>query len=190
VFELDLLILINRTNTLPSDYKPKDLVRPNVSFDTNGDLEKHYLRIPAAHALEELFASAAKNCLHLFAISGYRSYERQKEIYENNLKTKGFEHTNKYSAKPGQSEHQTGLAMDISTALINYDLTSAFAETMEGKWIAANCHHYGFILRYPQDKTSITGYAYEPWHLRYVGHNAAIKITDNHLTLEEYHAIL
>jgi len=190
VFKLDLLILVNRTNPLPSDYAPEDLIRPGVIFDTDGDLEKHYLREPAAYALEGLFDHAARNGLYLAAISGYRSYGRQKEIYDNNLKTKGFEHTNMYSAKPGQSEHQTGLAMDISTCLINYDLDEAFADTKEGKWVEKNCHHFGFILRYPKNKTKITGYAYEPWHLRYVGSQAALKMTNMQLTLEEYHAIL
>jgi len=190
VFDLDLLILVNRINSLPPDYVPGDLMRPGVFFDTSGDLERHYLRKPAALALEDLFVHAARNGLYLAAVSGYRSFSRQKEIYENNLKTKGFEHTNMYSAKPGQSEHQTGLAMDISTRLIHYDLVEAFADTVEGKWVEKNCHHFGFILRYPKNKTKITGYAYEPWHLRYVGYRAAVKIRDMHLTLEEYQAIL
>ena len=187
---MDLLILVNRTNTLSPHYVPEDLIKPDVFFDTAGDLEKHYLRKPAALALERLFCHAARNGLYLTAISGYRSFIRQKEIYENNLKTKGPIHTNMYSARPGQSEHQTGLAMDISTFSINYDLIETFADTPEGQWVNRHCHRFGFILRYPKNKTEITGYAYEPWHLRYVGYQSAVKITDMHLTLEEYHAIL
>ncbi|HET7615667.1 MAG TPA: M15 family metallopeptidase, partial [Bacillales bacterium] len=96
------------------------------------------------------------------------------------------EKANQVSARPGQSEHQTGLSMDISTPEIGVDLDQNFGETKAGKWVAAHAADFGFILRYPKGKEDITGYEYEPWHLRYVGKKPAKTIMENHLTLEEY----
>lgn len=179
--------LVNKEYSLPADYKPDDLVIPNVSFNIDYDSEKKYLRQEASDALESLFEAAKKEGLELFAVSGYRSYARQQEIYETNLKTRGTTHTNQYSAKPGYSEHQTGLVMDISCESEHYDLQESFGETPEGIWVSENCAKYGFIIRYPEDKCEITGYAYEPWHLRYVGVTMATFLTENTLTLDEYY---
>ena len=96
-------------------------------------------------------------------------YERQAVIYDEKVAKSGEKEADKYSARPGYSEHQTGLAIDVSTGCIGYRLLETFANTNEGKWLAENAHNYGFVIRYPEDKTEITGYAYEPWHLRYVG---------------------
>lgn len=178
--------LVNKEYSLPSDYVPEDLVEPDVTFSIDYESEKKYLRKIAADALESLFNDASEQNLELAAVSGYRSYDRQKEIYEKNLKTRGTSHTNQYSAKPGYSEHQTGLVMDISCKSENYDLQESFGETPEGKWVADNAHLYGYIIRYPEDKSEITGYAYEPWHLRYVGIDLATYLYTNHMTLDEY----
>lgn len=179
--------LVNKDYSLPSDYEPNDLVIPNVSFSIDYESEKKYLRQDASDALEKLFQAALEENFELVAVSGYRSYERQQEIYETNLKTRGTTHTNQYSAKPGYSEHQTGLVMDISCESEHYDLQESFGETPEGIWVAQNCAKYGFIIRYPEDKCDITGYAYEPWHLRYVGVTMAEYLTENTLTLDEYY---
>jgi len=145
------------------------------------------MRADAAKALEELFAAAREAGYELSGVSGYRSYSRQRQIFINNILTKGKEHTLKYSAVPGASEHQTGLAMDVSCKSLGYDLDTGFSETPEGKWLAQNAHLYGYIIRYPKGKAHITGYAYEPWHVRYVGKGLAKYLYENDLTLEEYY---
>lgn len=180
-----ITVLVNKSHPLPKTYKPNNLTLPLVPFDTEEHSEKQLLRPEAAKALEELFNLAENEQISLCAISGFRSYERQEEIYNHNLETYGPLHTNLYSAKPGCSEHQTGLAMDVSTYSVNYDLESYFGETREGIWLAENAYRCGFILRYPKDKVAITGYAYEPWHIRFVGVLPATYLTKNHLTLEE-----
>lgn len=179
--------LINRDYELPSDYRPDDLTEPDVRFSFYGSNDKRKLRKKAASALEELFAAAEEDGCILYGVSGFRSYERQSEIYNWNLWQKGSEHTNLYSAKPGTSEHQSGLAIDISCQSAGMQLYENFATTEEGKWVSKNSWKYGFILRYPKEKTEITGYAYEPWHIRYVGKKLAKYLYENDLCLEEYY---
>ncbi|KAA0754343.1 D-alanyl-D-alanine carboxypeptidase family protein [Bacillus sp. AR2-1] len=177
--------VVNKEYGLPEDYKPEDLVVPNVPFSFSGTLEKSYLRKEAAEALERLFDLAKKEGIQLNAVSGFRSYDYQKKLYANNVKRKGQEHTDRFSAKPGHSEHQTGLTMDVSSKSANNELELTFANTKEGKWLKENAHRAGFIIRYPKGKESITGYAYEPWHIRYVG-DIAESIYKKKLTLEEF----
>ncbi|MED0952022.1 M15 family metallopeptidase [Bacillus mobilis] len=177
--------VVNKEYGLPEDYKPEDLVVPNVPFSFSGTLEKSYLRIEAAEALEKLFDIAKKEGIQLNAVSGFRSYDYQKNLYANNVKRKGQEHTDRFSAKPGHSEHQTGLTMDVSSKSANNELELTFANTKEGKWLKENAYRAGFIIRYPKGKESITGYAYEPWHIRYVG-DIAESIYKKKLTLEEF----
>lgn len=177
--------VVNKEYGLPEDYKPEDLVVPNVPFSFSGTLEKSYLRKEAAEALEKLFDLAKKEGIQLNAVSGFRSYDYQKNLYANNVKRKGQEHTDRFSAKPAHSEHQTGLTMDVSSKSANNELELTFANTKEGKWLKENAHRAGFIIRYPKGKESITGYAYEPWHIRYVG-DIAESIYKKKLTLEEY----
>lgn len=182
-----ITVLVNKEYSLPSDYIPIDLVVPDVLFNINYYDEKKLMRQEAATALEELFKAASSEGLSLYGISGYRSYARQEQIYNTNIRTKGEEYTNRYSARPGFSEHQTGLVLDVSTASIANRLEPVFAYTPEGKWLDKNAYKYGFIIRYPKDKESITGYSYEPWHLRYVGKALAKDLFDNNLSLEEYY---
>ncbi|PEJ11467.1 M15 family metallopeptidase [Bacillus wiedmannii] len=177
--------VVNKEYGLPEDYKPEDLVVPNVPFSFSGTLEKSYLRKEAAEALERLFDLAKKEGIQLNAVSGFRSYDYQKKLYANNVKRKGQEHTDRFSAKPGHSEHQTGLTMDVSSKSANNELELTFANTKEGKWLKENAHRAGFIIRYPKGKESITGYAFEPWHIRYVG-DIAESIYKKKLTLEEF----
>ncbi|MDM5316403.1 M15 family metallopeptidase [Fictibacillus sp. b24] len=182
----DLLIVANKERNLPEDYEPKDLVKPNVPFPFKEDLPKKKLRKEAALSLEVLFKAAEENGLELLAQSGYRSYDTQVSIFAYNAEQRGEEVANKTSSKPGQSEHQTGLSMDVTSPEVNYELVEAFGETKEGKWLAENAHKYGFIIRYLKGKEHITGYQYEPWHLRYVGVDHAKKIHAQGITLEEY----
>lgn len=181
-----IMVLVNKQRTLPADYVPADMEIPRIPFPFKEDEPRKYMRSEAAQALELLFAEASKLKLDLFATSGYRSYSKQKSIFENNAKLVGEEEANKTSAYPGQSEHQTGLAMDVTSSKVGYGLTESFGTTVEGTWLRDNAHFYGFIIRYPQGKEHITGYNYEPWHLRYVGRDVAEYIHINNFTLEEY----
>ncbi|WP_062198036.1 M15 family metallopeptidase [Massilibacterium senegalense] len=181
-----LLILVNKNHAIDQNNRPTDLVIPKVRFPYEEDVEKKYIKKDAAEALAEMFQAAEKESLFLYGQSGYRSYERQVTIYNGNVQTMGEEKANAISAKPGESEHQTGLVMDITCEAVGFDVVEEFGETKEGKWVADNAHKYGFIIRYPKGKEEITGYSYEPWHLRYVGVKPATEITKKGITLEEY----
>lgn len=181
-----ITVFVNKEYALPSTFIPEDLIIPDVKFFTDGPEEKRYMRDVAAKALENMFADASEDCEVLYGVSGYRSYSRQTAIYNNNIRQRGSAATNQVSAVPGHSEHQTGLSIDISCKDLNGDLSTEFAGTSEGKWVADNCYKYGFIIRYPKNREKITGYTYEPWHIRYVGTEVATYIYDNDITFEEY----
>lgn len=182
----DVLAVVNKNFALPSDYQPLDLIVPDVRFPFEEDLPQKQLRKEAAEALENLFTSAENAGIHLFAQSGFRSFERQEQIFTAFAEQDGEEAANKYSARPGESEHQTGLVMDITAESVNFQLTTEFGDTEEGIWVAKHAHEHGFVIRYPKGKESITQYDYEPWHLRYVGIKAATVMYNNNETLEEY----
>lgn len=181
-----ILILVNKERALPSDYVPLDLVKPNVPFPFEEELPQQLMRKEAAQALEELFEKASKENLNLFAQSGYRSYNRQDSIFAFYVEKQGLEQASQLSAQAGHSEHQTGLAMDVTSPSVNLELIESFENTEEGTWIKENAHLFGFIIRYPKGKEKITGYHYEPWHIRYVGKKAAKEIYLNGYTLEQY----
>lgn len=183
----NILVMVNKEVALQKDYQPNDLVRPNVSFSFGDQqLEKSLMRKDAALALEKMFVEANKNGVKLVAASGYRSYERQEFLFNQEVENVGLAKAEVAVAKPGMSEHQTGLTMDITSASMNYSLSEDFENQVEGKWLIENAHRFGFILRYPKSKESITKYKYEPWHYRYVGVEAATLIHENGWTLEEY----
>lgn len=182
-----ILLLVNKSYQLPSDYIPADLTEVKIRFSPSAVQSKRMMRKEAAEALEELFREAEIQNIMLFGVSGYRSYETQRGLYDRKVSTAGQAMADKYVAYPGKSEHQTGLAMDVTNQKgINKSLTEDFGKTPEGIWLEENAHLYGFIIRYPFGKESITGYSYEPWHLRYVGENAAMLIKVNQLVFEEY----
>nr|WP_307405148.1 M15 family metallopeptidase [Neobacillus ginsengisoli] len=183
----NILALINKKYLLPANYIPDDLVHPDVPFSF-GDLkqEKSYMRKEAADALAQMFNDAKKSGIELYAVSGYRSYSRQKTLFDAEINQVGKEKAVQAVAIPGSSEHQSGLAMDIASKSTNLNLTEGFAGTREGKWLEENAHRFGFILRYPKGKEGITNYEYEPWHFRYVGVKAAKVIYQHDWTLEEY----
>ncbi|MDF2514463.1 MAG: hypothetical protein K0S04_4329 [Herbinix sp.] len=182
-----ITVFVNKEYALPIDFQPEDMVTPDIYFNLSYYDDRTLMRKEAADAIEDLFAAAKEDGCSLSGVSGYRSYQRQKKIFTNNIITKGKTHTLKYSAVPGTSEHQTGLVMDISCASLGYDLNDNFIDTPEGQWVAQNAYRFGFIVRYPDGKAAITGYSYEPWHIRYVGKALAKYLYEKDLTLEEYY---
>lgn len=194
--EYDKIRLVNKSYPMKSGEIPKELWIPNILFveDVNNIgyeegvhiQEKRYLVRECGMCLEKMIGDGKKLGYAIIGVSGYRSYDRQKVIYDTSLSIKGKIHTEKYIAKAGTSEHQTGLAIDITTEEVGYELTEKFVETKEYRWLIENCANYGFIIRYPKGKEQITGYEFEPWHLRYVGRTVAEEIMKNHLTLEEF----
>jgi len=183
--------LVNRNHPLPESFVPEGLTTPDVLFPfADTSIDKAKMTPEAGEALAVLFDAAYEEAgLILYGVSAYRSYARQYTIYATNLATQGIAHTNRYSAAPGRSEHQTGLAIDISCASEGFGLETTFADTPEGIWVAKNAHRFGFILRYPKDKEHITGYNYEPWHIRYVGTELAAFLFETGLTLDEYYGV-
>ncbi len=180
------LFLVNREYTVSSDYVPNDLVKPDVPM-TNNDIK---MRAEAAAALEDMFSAAKDEAGYtLVAVSGYRSYGQQSAIYERKIKNAGKKAAALLVAPPGASEHQLGLAMDLGCKK-NTSLTESFVNTPEGQWVAENCWRFGFIIRYKEEWTDITGYAYEPWHVRYVGREHAERIYQLDIPFEYYVAQL
>ncbi|MGP4076494.1 M15 family metallopeptidase [Halobacillus sp. K22] len=179
-------VVVNKNRKLPEGYTPQDLTIPDVPFYFDEELPKKHMRKEAADALEKLFQAAEKAGQDLVAASGYRSYERQKTLFEGYIEEYGEEKAKTFSARPGTSEHQTGLAMDVTSAKMSFKLDESFRETEEGAWLAEHAHEYGFIIRYPEGKQDITGYTYEPWHLRYVGKDISSDIHKSEETLEEF----
>jgi len=180
-----IAVLVNKTYGLPADYEPDDLVKVDIPF-VYQDETVHSMRKIAADALVSLFEAAKKDGLELAGVSGYRSYAIQKMLYEKYVARDGEEAANKYSAKPGHSEHSTGLAMDVAGISGKCAANNCFAGTPEAQWLAEHAHDYGFIIRYPLGKEDITGYQYEPWHLRYVGTELAAILYENDWTMEEF----
>jgi len=183
--EKGLLILVNKENPVDKAYKPDDLTKMKYYVEDRPEYGR-YMRKEAAAAFNRLVEDAAKDDIVLRMTTAYRSYDFQKNLFDNYAKQNGEEAANRFSAKPGQSEHQTGLAVDVSSPSVDYQLTDTYGKTKEGKWLRENAYKFGFILRYPEGKEEITGYQYEPWHIRYVGKFVAKEIFTGHLTLEEY----
>ena len=185
--ENGLFLLVNKDpeNHLDPSYKAEDL-EPIKYYAADRNKYTRFMRAEAAEAFHRLVETAAEEGIDIVMTTAYRSYEFQQILWDNYVAQKGEEEANKTSARPGESEHQTGLAVDLSTSEIDYRNSSDFADTAAGRWVAENAHKFGFILRFPEDKTDITGYSYEPWHIRYVGLTAAADIYEENLTLEEY----
>ena len=179
-------VLVNKEYVLSPDYVPPDLVEPAVRFIFAEKNERRLMRAEAAAALEEMFAAAEEDSIYLAGVSGYRSYAYQEMLFSYYVSADGLELAQRYSARPGQSEHQTGLAMDVSGSTGECAADDCFAGTPEAEWLAAHAHEFGFIVRYPEGKEDVTGYMYEPWHVRYLGKELARKVYDSGLTYEEY----
>ena len=175
------LILVNKYYYLEEDYVPANLEDLSNQYALNNmKMVKE-----AKDAFEEMSKEAKKNGLKIIAMSTYRDYAYQTNLYNNYVKKDGKEAADTYSGRPGFSEHQTGYAVDIYNDDKSY---TDFHLTEEFKWMQENAKNYGFILRFPQGKENETGYQYESWHYRYVGLEAATYITEKNITLEEYYA--
>lgn len=185
-----IMLLVNRDNKIEYTYVPEPLVLPEVRA-AKGKETAIQLREEPARALEELFADAEAAGHTLYAVSGYRSYGLQKTIFNRKVEAVGEKRAMLTVAPAGASEHQLGLAMDVNgETTVKLGLVEAFGESPEGQWVYENAHLYGFIIRYQQGKTDITGYAWEPWHLRYIGVEAATEVFELDITFEEYHELL
>ncbi|MGN1355558.1 MAG: D-alanyl-D-alanine carboxypeptidase family protein [Bacilli bacterium] len=174
-------ILVNKYNYLTEDYVPENLQTVDKKYSSRTLQLVDY----AKDAFEELSETASKENYTVLAMSSYRSYQYQYNLYNRYVSTDGVEAADTYSARPGYSEHQTGLAVDVYNG--KEDFTN-FEKTKEYNWMQDNAYKFGFILRFPKDKVLETGYQYESWHYRYVGKEIAKYIHDNNLCFEEYYA--
>jgi zinc D-Ala-D-Ala carboxypeptidase len=174
------IILVNKDLGLEKEYEPEDLVQLEVKSN-----KEILLRKEANDNLKRMFEDAKKDGIDLLAVSGYRSEEYQENVYNNEVYINGKEYADMYVAKPGYSEHQTGLSVDVLAVNYTY-MDENFENTEECIWLHENMHKYGFILRYMKGKENITGYNYEPWHIRYVGTEYSYEIKEKGLTLDEY----
>lgn len=164
--------------------EPKDLVK--VAIPNAPDNESDLLRKDAADALKNMYDDALKEDMHLVLNSGYRSYQQQKDIYDEYFRIYDEVTASGLVAEPGVSEHQLGLGVDLTSQSVLDGERMVFGDTKEYQWVKKNAHRYGFILRYPPERSKVTGTTNEPWHLRYVGKDAAKEIYEKDWVLEDY----
>ena len=179
----DVLVLVNKLHAVSDTYKPTGMVYMDNNLTTWENLE---LKEEAYTAYKKMYNDAKELGYNLKVCSAYRTYKTQVSLFNNSVANRGWETTYLRSAYPGRSEHHTGLSVDITSKSMGWNLSQDFADYEDGEWLNTHCQDYGFIVRYPKNKTDITGYAYEPWHFRYVGEEVAKYIMENDLTLEEY----
>ena len=183
----DNLLLMNKYYKLPATYEPGDLETISDEYFINGNTYVKMLRKEAREHFEEMASAAMNNDTPVYGQSAYRPYSMQESLYNNMVNSAGQAYADDDTARPGHSEHQTGLAIDVSSTkggnMLSFENTASFT------WMQNNAYKYGFILRYPKDKNSITGFMYESWHYRYVGVKVATDMHDNYpnLTYEEYY---
>ena len=183
----DLLMLVNKYLKLEENYVPKDLEEINSIYFINGNKNVRLLRKEAKEAFEQLSYDSIKNGNPVYGQSAYRDYNRQKDIYNSTVKESSIKVADMDTARPGHSEHQTGLAIDVSSTkngnMLNFEFTASY------NWMLNNAHKYGFILRYPRTKEDIHGFIFESWHYRYVGVAVATYMKMNYpdLTFDEYY---
>ena len=177
---IDNNLIVNKTYSLPESYTPQNPYTEVTSERCQNCIDKEVMA-----AFKLMQADASSIGLNIYISSGYRSYKYQETLYNNYTAVSGQTNADTYSARPGHSEHQTGLCFDLNT------IDASFAYTEEGKWINNNAYLYGFIIRYPEGKEDITGYMYESWHLRYIGKDLAKTLYNNGdwITLEEYYGL-
>ncbi|MCY9019844.1 D-alanyl-D-alanine carboxypeptidase family protein, partial [Priestia megaterium] len=182
-------VVVNKQNKLPENYVPKDLVYTTIPFTFKEQTEKKKMRSEAAAAIAQLFAGAKKQGVTLLGVSAYRSHATQSALFSSYVQRDGYDKAATYSALPGTSEHETGLGIDVTKGDGTCAAQDCFGGTKEATWLDAHAAEYGFIIRYPKGKDAVTGYKYEPWHLRYVGKPVAQAIKSKGITLEEYYGI-
>jgi D-alanyl-D-alanine carboxypeptidase len=181
-----LWVVVNKGRQLPADYTPTDLEVPNVPLRLGASVPEMHVRADTARAMEAMFADAKAKNIALKLESGYRSYSVQVSVYGGYAASSGTTKADTFSARPGHSEHQTGLAADIEPLDRTCEVQQCFETTPEGKWLAENAYKYGFIIRYQKNTQELTGYEYEPWHVRYVGKDLAAQLRQSGQTLEQF----
>lgn len=174
----DDLLVVNKKHSLPSEYAPE-------TSTWNGTT----LRKNALEAYKKLIQGAKNDGINLTTMSSYRSYTDQEKLFNDYVKRDGQVKAETYSARPGHSEHQMGLAVDVGLPSGACNLETCMANTKEGQWLAMHAHEYGYIIRYPEGKESDTGYQFEPWHIRYLGVDVATGVYESRYTLDEYFGI-
>ncbi len=183
----DNLLLMNKYFKLPAEYEPGDLETISSDYFIFGNSYVRTMRKEAREHFEQMASDAIANGTPVYGQSAYRPYSMQSQLYDNVVASSGQEYADNDTARPGHSEHQTGLAIDVSSTksgnMLYFENTDSFT------WMQENAHRYGFILRYPNGKTGITGFMYESWHYRYVGETVATDMHNNYpnLTYEEYY---
>lgn len=181
-----LWAVVNKGRKLPADYVPANLVNPKIPLRLPaGDLEMT-IRSDAAGALLAMNSKANTDNIHFMLASAYRSYSLQVSVYGSYVRSIGQAQADQSSARPGFSEHQTGLAADLEPQSRKCEVDPCFGATPEGKWLAENSYKYGFVVRYQNGKQNLTGYEYEPWHIRYVGVELAKEVHQTNQTLEQF----
>ena len=176
----ELCVLVNKYHRLPEGFGQINLVNMNREYTVN-DGKQYLLRDEAYQKFVQMSDAAKSEGIPIKAISAYRTEDYQRMLYTNKVRTAGQTHADNYSARPGFSEHQTGLAVDINSTSTSFEYTPAFA------WLQKHAHEYGFIMRYPRGREWITGYSYEPWHYRYVGADIAYAVHAEGITYDEYY---
>lgn len=176
----ELLILVNKVYHLNESYAPTDIVNTGLLYSYEGNK----IKSEVYQAFINMYNAAKSENLSLIINSSYRTYATQKKLYDERVVTYGVKEADEYAARPGHSEHETGLALDIWA----YNTDLDFEETEEFRWMQEHAHEYGFILRYPKGSEHLTGYSYESWHYRYLGIEMATKVKEEGITYDEYYA--
>lgn len=179
----NLLAPVNKRNGLPATYAPADLADVPTTLAVRAGIR---LRRPVLEAVQTMTAEARAESLQIVVISGFRTYQEQEVLYRGYVARMGEERASRISARPGHSEHQLGTTIDFSSPSAGYQLEESFETTPEGAWLLQNAGRFGFVLSYAKGKEALTGYAYEPWHYRYIGAEAARAVLISGLTLTEY----
>lgn len=182
--DVSLLTVVTRERSLPSTYVPADLAPISPEFTSSAEIQR--LRRPAAEALTRMLSDARRDGVMIKVNSGFRSYDYQAAVLRSEIASYGCATALSQVAAPGHSEHQLGLAADLTSADVGWDLKDSFGTTPEGRWLVTHAPAYGFVLSYPQDKEPVTGYAYEPWHFRYLTGPVAQAVADSGKTPAEY----
>lgn len=181
--------VVNRQRSLPDGYAPDDLTVPDVRLRLGAGSEQMQISGQIEPMLKQMFIAANAEDVQLVFGSGYRSQALQAQFYNDYVARDGQLAADRYSARPGTSEHQTGLSFDVTSPSQTCHLETCFKDTPQGKWVAEHAHEHGFIIRYPEGKENVTGYQYEPWHLRYVGTELATKLHEVNQTMEEFFSL-
>jgi D-alanyl-D-alanine carboxypeptidase len=179
----DILVPVNKTHRLTSNCTPGDLIALPDWLSYGGE---QLMRAEAARALEEMAVEASREGVRFVARSSFRSFQEQAWTFDYWVSTLGRAEAERTSARPGHSEHQLGTTTDLTSASVGYQLSKSFGEVAEGRWVAENAWRFGFVVSYPAGKEHITGYDYEPWHVRYVGREVAAAVREHGVTLHEY----